>query len=416
MDTETKRFSLRQLRTFDSLKNPVYRLYFGGIIGQMAAMNMEMMARNLLIYRVTGSATILGLMTLSFAGPMLLFSLFGGIIADRMHKKHILLVGQLISAVVSLGVALSLTLGYLGTDYGGSWWILIVAAVCQGTIMSLTMPSRWAMLREIVHGEQLLNAVSLYTVAMNGFRVLGPAVAGFLIDAFDFAVVYYFMTGLHLVSAIFIFFLPLTSLTVLPGRGALFDIKEGLNYVRHEPIIFSVLAFSLLGVVLGMPYVTLMPIFTEDILKVGAAELGMLMSTAGIGAIVGSLILASLPNRKRGLLLLMSALCLGVALVGFVFSSSWYLALSLLIFVGLGQSGLMALGNTLLQHYSTDEYRGRVMSIFAMEMGLMSFGAVGAALLTESIGVQWAIGSFGISMAFLSILTLAFVPQLRELD
>ncbi|MFO7997125.1 MAG: MFS transporter [Dehalococcoidia bacterium] len=404
------------LRTFDSLKNPAYRLYFGGIVCQMAAMNMEMMARNLLVYRVTGSATILGLMTVAFMGPMLLFSLFGGIIADRMRKKRILVVGQLFSAVVSMSVALSLTLGHLSTAHDGSWWILIVAAVCQGTIMSLTLPSRWAILHEIVGREQLLNAVSLYTVAMNGFRILGPALTGFLIAAFDFSVVYYLMTGLYLMSSVFITFLPLTSVTALAGQGGLSDIKEGLDYARHQPIIFSVLAFSLAGFVLGMPCIPLMPIFTEDILKVGATGLGVLLSTAGIGAIVGSLILASLPDKNRGLLLIGSGLCLGVALASFAFSRSWYLSLSLLAFVGLGQSGLIALGNTLLQHYSTDEYRGRVMSIFTTEMGLMGFGALGAALLAEAIGVQWAIGSFAICIAFLSILTLAFVPRLRKLD
>jgi MFS family permease len=110
----------RRLRTFDSLKNPAYRLYFGGIVCQMTAMNMEMMARNLLIYQVTGSATILGLMTVAFMGPMFLFSLFGGIIADRMQKKRILVAGQLLSAVVSMGVALSLSLGYLSSAHGGS--------------------------------------------------------------------------------------------------------------------------------------------------------------------------------------------------------------------------------------------------------------------------------------------------------
>ncbi|MBN1188183.1 MAG: MFS transporter [Dehalococcoidales bacterium] len=415
-NVERKRSPLRNLRTFRSLKNPVYRLLFGGMIGQMAGMNMQLMAASLLIYRVTGSATLLGLMALAFAGPLLLFSLFGGIIADRIHKKYVLLGGQLFSAVVSLSVALSLTMGYLSTEYGGSWWILIVAAVCQGTVMSLIMPSSQAILREIVGGEQLLNAVSLNTFAMNGFRILGPALAGFLIDALDFVAVYYLMTCLYLMSAIFISRMPLTGKTALAGESVLSDIKEGLNYVRHEITILVILLFSLFSVVLAMPYVHLMPVFIEDILQVGASEMGVLMSASGIGAIIGSLILASLPNKKRGLLLVISSLCSGIALVGFAFSRSWYLSLLLIAFVGLGQSGRLALSNTLLQYYSKAEYRGRVMSIFMMEIGLMSFGAFGAALLTEAIGVQSAIGGFAVVLAFLSILTLAFVPRLRRLN
>ncbi len=404
------------MRTFDSLKNPVYRLLFGGMIGQMVAMNMQLMAASLLIYRVTGSPTLLGLMALAFAGPMLLFSLFGGIIADRIHKKYVLLGGQLLSAIVSLSIALSLTLGYLSTEYGGSWWILVVAAVVQGTVMALMMPSSQAILREIVGAEQLLNAASLYTFAINGFRILGPALAGFLIEAFNFAAVYYLMTGTYLMSAVFISRMPLTGKSTLAGEGVLSDIKEGLNYVRHEVTLLAILLFSIISVVLAMPYVHLMPVFIEDILKVGASEMGVLMSASGIGAVIGSLILASLPNKKRGLLFVISSFCSGIALIGFAFSGSWYLSLLLLAFVGLGQSGRLALANTLLQYYSKAEYRGRVMSILMMEIGLMSLGSFGAALLTETTGVQSVIGGFAFALCFLAILTLVFVPRLRRLD
>jgi MFS family permease len=415
-NVERKRSTLGNIQTFSSLKNPVYRLLFVGMIGQMASMNMQLMAASLLIYRITDSATLLGFMALAFAGPMLLFSLFGGIIADRIHKKYVLLGGQLLSVFVSLSIALSLTLGYLSTEYGGSWWILVVAAVCQGTVIALMMPSSQAILYEIVGGEQLLNAASLNTFAMNGFRILGPALAGFLIDTFNFAAVYYLMSGLYLLSAVFISRMPLTGKTTSAGEGVLSGIKEGLNYVRHEITILTILLFSIISVVLAMPYVHLMPVFIEDILHVGASEMGVLMSASGIGAIIGSLVLASLPNKNRGLLFIISSLCSGIALVGFAFSSSWYLSLLLLAFVGLGQSGRLALGNTLIQYYSKAEYRGRVMSILMMEIGLMSLGAFGAALLTETIGVQSAIGGFAFLLAFVSVLTLAFVPRLRRLD
>jgi len=415
-NVERKGSPLRNIRTFSSLKNPVFRLLFGGMIGQMVAMNMQLMAASLLIYRVTGSATLLGLMALAFAGPMLLFSLFGGIIADRIHKKYVLLGGQLLSVVVSLCIALSMTLGYLSTEYGGSWWILLVAAIFQGTVIALMMPSSQAILREIVGGEQLLNAASLNAFAMNGFRILGPALAGFLIDAFNFSAVYYLMSGLYLMSAVFISRMPLTGKTASAGEGVLSDIKGGLNYVRHETTILAILLFSIVSVVLAMPYVHLMPVVIEDILEVGASEMGVLMSASGIGAVIGSLILASLPNKKRGLLFVISSLCSGVALIGFALSRSWYLSLILLAFVGLGQSGRMALANTLLQYYTKAEYRGRVMSIMMMEIGLMSLGAFGAALLTETIGVQWVIGGFAFTLAFLAIFTLSFVPRLRRLD
>ena len=160
MEPGIGRISLRNLRTFNSLKNPVYRLYFAGMLGQRASMNMQMMARSLLIYRLTGSAAILGMMALFHALPMLFLSLFGGVIADRVQKKYVLLIGLGTSAVLSLGVALALTLGYLSVERTGSWWILAVASLLQGIVMGLMIPSRQAIVPEIVSEGQIMNAIS----------------------------------------------------------------------------------------------------------------------------------------------------------------------------------------------------------------------------------------------------------------
>ena len=188
---------------FRSLKNPVYRLYFGGLVGQFAAMNMQMVTRGFLVYHLTGSAVILGGLTLAATIPMLLLSLFGGVIADRVQKKYVMLIGQASSAVVALGVGVTLTLGYMSPEHPGSWWILIVAGVLQGTITGLMMPSRQAFLPQIVGGEELMNAISLNTMGMNTLRLLAPMLAGFLIgDAFNFEAVYYVMAGLYLMSVV----------------------------------------------------------------------------------------------------------------------------------------------------------------------------------------------------------------------
>ena len=405
--------SLFNRRTFSSLKNPVYRLYLGALFGQMASMNMQMMARSLLIWRLTGSAVILGAMSLAHAIPLLLLSLYGGVIADRVQKKYVMLIGQACSAVVSLGVALALTFGYLSSEVSGSWWILAVASVFQGTIMGLMMPSRQAILPEIVGEEQLMNAVSLNTLGTNSLRLFAPAVTGFLIDAFDFNAVYF---GMYLMAVVFILFLPHTRKITISSTSALSSIKEGLKYIRHQTTIILILLFTLFVVMLSMPYFMLMPIFTDEILKVGATGMGVLMSVSGIGAMVGSLALASLPNKKRGLMLLVSCLILGMALIGFAFSNSWYLSLGMIIFVGLGSTGRMTLGNTLIQYYVDSEYRGRVMSIYMMEFGLTSFGTFAAGLMAEAWGVQWVVGGFAMVLVLLSISALFFIPRIRKLD
>ncbi len=415
MGEGTGKFSLGK-QTFSSFKNRVYRLYYGALLGQMAAMHMQMIARSLLIYRLTGSPAILGAMSLAHAVPTLCLSLFGGVIADRVQKKSVMLWGQVGSVIVTLGVAIALHLGYLSTEISGSWWILVVASVFQGTIMALMMPSRQAILPEIVGDEQLMNAVSLNILGMNSMRLFAPALTGLLIDAYDFKAVYYVMSGMYIIAVAFVAFLPRTSTIAIRGQGALADIKEGLKYIRHQPTIILILAFTLIVVVLSMPYFIMMPIFTDDILKVGATGMGVLMSVSGIGAIVGSITLASLPNKKRGLILLVSSLITGLALVGFSFSTSWPLSLGMIIFVGLGSTGRMTLSNTLLQYYVEDAYRGRVMSIYMMEFGLTSFGAFVAGVMAESWGVQSVVGGFAILLVFLCILAVAFLPRIRKLD
>jgi MFS family permease len=403
-------------QTFRSFKNPVYRLYFVAMAGYMAPMNMQMMSRSLLVYRITGSAAILGIMSLAFAVPMLCLSLFGGVIADRMSKKHVIVAGTVGSALVCLGVALALTLGYISSERPGSWWIIAVSGVFQGIIMALMMPSRLAIIPEIVGRNELLNAVSLNTMEMNSLRMLAPALAGLLIERFGFDTLYYVMTGCYLIGAVIFSFLPRTGTAATPGPTALAQMKEGVNYIRHNTTILLILFFTIFAVILTMPYYVLLPIFTEDILMVGAGGLGILMSVSGAGAIIGSIVLASLPNKKRGLMFLIGNLILSLSLIGFSFSGTWHLSLALIVIVGLGDTARMALGNTLLQYYTEEEYQGRVMSIYVMQFGLMGFGAFGAGLLTEVVGVQWAVGGLAAVLVPVTLLVIAFVPHLRRLD
>ena len=169
---------------------------------------MQMIVRSLLIYRITESGTALGIMALANAAPMLFFSLFGGVIADRVQKKYVLFWGQLVSALISLAMALSLVFGFLGVDKPDSWWILIAGSLVQGITMGLMMPSRQAMIAEIVGEEQLMNAVALNTFGMNFNRLMMPAVGGFMIEFFGFASTYFLMTALYIVAGFFIYLMP----------------------------------------------------------------------------------------------------------------------------------------------------------------------------------------------------------------
>jgi len=417
-------FSLRNLQTFSSLKNPVYRLFYVGMLGQMVGMNIQMFARTWLIARLTESPLVVGAMSFAHAIPMLFLSLFGGAIADRVHKKYVMLIGQIVSAIFSLGVGLALALGYLSPERTftilgmvlPSWSILVLASMGQGIVMALMMPSLQTILPEIVGEEQLMNAISLSNMGMNTIRVFAPAITGFLINAFDYDAVYYVMTGMYFMSAVFFVFLPRTRKITVRNISALASIRAGFNYLRHQTTILLIVLLSLMVILFSMPYQMLLPFFCTDILNVDEGGGGLLMSVSGAGAIVGSLILASLPNKKRGLMMLASSVILGLALTGFSFSTIWFLSIGLIIFVGIGQSVNMTLGNTMIQYYVEPEYRGRVTSILMMQFGIMSLGTFIAGAMAESMGVQWALGGFAIILILISILSLAFLPRIRKLD
>jgi MFS family permease len=410
------RISLRNLKTFESFKNPVYLRYYGAMGGQWFSLSMQMVIRSLLVYRITGSGAILGTIALMHAVSMLLAAFLGGAIADRVQKKYILLAGLVSMGMVTLGIAIALAMGYLSPEHPESWWLLAASSVLHGFIMGSVMPSSAAIIPEIVREEQIMNAISLNNLEMNFFRLVAPALAGFLADAFDFAFVYYFCTGMYFIAIFFLVSMPRTRAIPVRGSSALADVLAGLRYVWHEKTILIVLAFGIGGTICGMPFAQLMPIFTEDILKVGASGMGIILSVSGAGSILGSLVLASLPNRRRGLMMLLSGLILSLALMGFAYSHWWYPSLAIVVFVGLGQTSNMAISNTLVQHYVDADYRGRMMSFHMMGVAFGSLGTFFAGILSESIGIQWSIGLLAIAFALVSIMGLIFIPRLRKLD
>lgn len=410
------RVTLRNLRTFKSLRNPVYRLFFAASLGQMAAMSMQMLARVLLIYDLTGSGTILGAIAIANAVPMLLLSLVGGMLADRFQKKHVVMAGYVLSGLAAAAVALALTSGYLGAEREGSWWVLMAASVFQGAITGLTMPSRESMIREIVPPEGLLNAISLNTMGMNALRLLAPALTGVLVDVLGYEAVYFTMTGLYVVASVLMWLLPRTSRVATGTGSGLAGIREGFRYLRREITVLLVLVFVLVSIALSQPYSLLMPIFGAEVLNIDATGIGLLLSVSGGGAIVGSLVLASLPDRKRGLMLLASGLLLSMALIAFSFSSQLSISLGVIVFVGLGQAGVMTLAGALIQYYVDPRYLGRVMSILMMQFGFISFGVFAAGVLAESVGVQWAVGGFAMAMGIFALLAIVFVPRIRKLE
>lgn len=433
MAVNTEYSDMRQ-DTFAALRIPAYRLYFGALLGQMAAMNMQMITRSWYMYELTNSATMLGAVGLSSALPMLTVSLFGGVLADRMKKKTILLAGQLATGLVVLGIAVSITVGTI------SWVHLFVAGFLQGLVMSLMMPARQALIHELVGEDTLMNAIALNAAAMNLLRLMAPAFAGFFIALWSIEGVYYIMSVLYVVGFLFALHLPNTEPAQANDiKGTIPELKEGLRYIRHNRDVMAILVITLMATILTMPYTFLLPIFTKEILSVdvtsfgdltslpvvgplllslaeSSARQGLLVSVSGVGALIGSLMVASMSNRRRGHYYLLSLLLSALGVVFFSITDSFYIALIVFVPMGLGQAGRMALSNTLLQAYTEDAYRGRVMSVYMMEWGITMVGVFFISILAEGIGVQWAVGGCAGILVFVVIYYLLFASHVRRMD
>jgi MFS family permease len=407
---------IRNLRTFDSFKLPAYRWFFLGMIGQWSSFSMEQVARSYLIYVITGSYAMLGLVALASAVPMVTLSLFGGAIADRLPKKRLIQMSQVAMSLVSLGNGIAVAVGYLGPEHPESWWVLMVGAVIMGTIMALAMPSRQAIIPELVGRDQIMNAISLNTLGMSFFQMIGPAIAGPIINAFGYDAIFFLMAGLNGTAIIFTSFLPRSVASPPRRKSVLTDVGEGFKYIIHNQTILLILIFFVASILLAMPFQMMMPIFAKDILKVGVSGQGTLTAVSGLGALAASLILASFPSKKRGITLLISNILMGLALAVFAFSTSWPLSLGMMALVGVGRIGNNTAGTALLQSHTDPDYLGRVMSIMMMNFGLSSVGTFFASVLAETISPQWAIGGLAMILVAISVGAGLFLSRLRNLE
>jgi predicted MFS family arabinose efflux permease len=385
------------------------------MMGQWAAMSMLMITQSLLVYRLSGSAAILGLLALATAIPQVLLFMVGGTLADRFPKKNLMQAGQITAGVMALVVAVALTTGYMSSEHPGSWWVLMVTAVFQGIVAAIAIPARQAIIPELVNRDMVMNALALNTMGTNVFRLLAPALAGFLIDGIGFAAVFYIMAGLYLVAVILTAFIPETQKTTIHTRSTLAEAGQGLAYIWNQRTIFLVLVFAIFYIILFMPYQMMLPIFADTIIKVGATGLGILQSVSGIGALAASLILASLPTKRRGLMVLGGGMVAGLGLIVLAISRSWYLSLAAMFIIGAGQAVHSTALVTTLQTLADADYLGRVMSILMMNQGLSGLGTFFVGILSEGIGVQYAIGGFASALVLLSLYFIIFQPKIRKL-
>jgi MFS family permease len=405
-----------KIHTFDSLKLPTFRYYYFGMLGQWLSASMQSVSQSFLVYYLTGSAAILGFTALAGALPQLMLLLFGGALADRVQKKKLLQLSQAGECMSALIILVALATGYLSKDHAGTWWILIMTSIFSGIFNGLALPARQAMIPELVKSEQVMNAVSLGSMGQGLCTLVGPAIAGFLIGGIGYMAVYGSMVGLYLTAIILTNALPATNIIAARGRTALADIKDGLKYIKGNREILFVIIFNLICWTIAMPRAQLMPIFAVDILKVGASGQGILQSVGAVGSIIASLFYASLGRKKRGTIMLLAGLDLGLALTVFAFSHSYALSMAMMVLIGIGQTGHIVMGTILLQDLSDRDHVGRVMSILLMCGATANLGTFFVGVATQFVGAQAAISALGIFLTCTALFCLIFLRWIRKLD
>jgi MFS family permease len=389
------------LKTFDALSERNYRWFWLGSLASFFANYILIPSQAWLAYDLTHSPFKLGLVSAAQGIPMVLVVLFSGVIIDRVQKRSIIIFTQSITLVNTLIIAILISTHQI------QYWHLLISAFIAGVVGAFNTPARFSIVAELVPREKLFNAFALNNSGSNTARVVGPALAGVLIAFAGTQSAYFCAVGFYIVATLTMTLLKPTSKLGLASAGSMINnFKEGLSYLRLHNIIIVLLIMEFALTLFGMPYQGLMPVFA-DILKVDSKAYGFMLSAVGIGAVVGSLVIASLGNfKKKGLLLLFAGAVFGIAVLLFATSSrlgalipvdksAYYLATFWLMFVGICSTSYTATSATIVQMLVSDEFRGRITSFYSIILGLYPISIMIAGAMAEWLGAPLTLTIWG---------------------
>ena len=386
-----------------------FRHLWIGTLASSLAMNMQLVARGWYVYELTESALHLALVLVSFTVPQVTLSLLGGVVADRFPKRGILTGGQLLNGLAALAM------GYL---------------VFSGNVRFshfIIFPSRHAIVPDLVSDRLVFSAIALNSTAMNIARVSGPALAGVLIawiaagdtsSDVGVGIVYFVIAGLYIAASLVSWTISVSGSTEVQQtiRHVVSDMAEVLRFVRRHPSVWALVWLAVIPFMFGHTLNTFLPAFNEDVLNGGADSLGLLLSFMGIGAILGSLTLATASSlRRKGAWLIAMIIVWGLAVSAFGFMHNNYSAFALVVLIGWLSSSSMALNRALTQMHTRNRMLGRVMSIDMMSHGLMPISAVPIGILADTVGTAFAISTSGVLLLVIVTVMLFLSPTVRHL-
>jgi len=393
-----------------ALRHRNFRLYFCGQGISLIGTWMTRLATSWLVYRLTHSSLLLGVVTFAGQIPTFLAAPIAGVWVDRWNRRRVLLVTQFLAAVQSLMLA-GLTLSGRITI-----WEIVALSIFQGLINAFDMPGRQSFLVQMVNGRaDLSNAIALNSTMVNGARLLGPALAGITIAAVGEGWCFLIDGVSYFAVLASIYAMRVSSQNAAGAEGDLMEkLREGWNYVTRFPPIRTILILFSIVSLMGIPYTVLMPEFATEILHGGPHTLGFLMGAVGIGA-VGSAVTLAVRKSVRGLYWMLPVVAgvFGAGLIAFSFSREFWLSVALMVITGFGMMQVLSVSNTLIQTIVEEDKRGRVMSYWTMAyMGASPFGSLLAGGMSPVIGTPATVALCGVGCIAGAIWFRLQIPKL----
>lgn len=398
--------------TFAALRYRNYRLFWCGNAISFVGDWLDQIALNWLVISTTNDPVMLGLVNLGRGLPIMLFALFGGVIADRVNRRTMLICTQFLAMMVAVGLACTVAF------FSASIWLIMLLATCRGLIVSFNLPARHSLVYQLVPREAMASAVSINSITINMAKIVGPLASAALISSLGITAC--FIANALSFTAVMIMLLMLD----LPDRkverkpeSLLASLVGGFTYMRSEPVLLMLVAVALVPTFFCQPYIQFLAVFSAQVFDAGASGLGFMTALAATGSICGGLLASRLQrDARRGSTMLIFMGSFAIALVAFAAAPNIYWAIPALFAAGAMHIAYNSSNNTILQLTVDDAYRGRVLSSLFMTRGLMPMGTATMALFSAAVGPRLAMGLMASVVACFALLLWVWMPRLRRLE
>lgn len=398
--------------TFSALRHRNFRLFWIGALVSNLGGWLQVVAQNWLVLSLTNSAFLLGLVNFIGNSPMLVLSLFGGVVADRNSRKTVLLITQNAQAILMLIMA---ALSFFNVI---NIWMVVVIAFGMGIVQAFNSPAYQTIMLDLVKKEDIMNAIALNSFQFNLTRVIGPGIAGVLVTLVGVAVCFLLngISFLAVVVALFMVRLP-KPVQIVEKRPVLQEIQESLGYLKRNIALSGLLMIASLFSFFITPYLTLLPVFVQQVFKSGPEDYGILLSAVGVGALTGALLVANISSRlrRRSRFMNWGMVIMICGLVVFSLSTNLILSMIALAFAGGSLVSVNTTLNTLVQSSVPDNLRGRILSIWTLcSMGFMPLGNLQSGIVAQAWGAPVSILLNMALFTFFTILIYLLIPKARQ--